>query len=210
MACWGSTTARGYVGRRDPSSEPVSCALFFFLRVTCCTHVPRMTEFKPKEPPGVAISTPGPKKKGPQNRRTKRGNLSTVSTGLDNAANAISPNNGHAGTGPTPEVLKPAPQKEWPCLVQSPVYNPDYPTFCECLQPHCLRHCPAARDLLFRRCTDYSWPDPGIVVVNDWMIPPERRANCETGHPGDLDKDPSTRKCTPSINVSLLNRRRSF
>lgn len=176
--------------------------------------MPRVTEFKPKDQPGVASSTPGPKKKGPQNRRTKRGDLTTVSTNLDNGANTIFPNNTRTGTGPPLEDLKSVPQKQWPCLVQSPVYNPEYPTFCECLQPHCLRHCPAARDLLFRRCTDYSWPDPGIVGFNDWMIPPEPGAGCgtsvQTGHPGDLNKDPSVRKCTPSINVSLLNKRRSF
>jgi hypothetical protein len=172
----------------------------------CRAHRPRVTEFKSKDQLGSATSTLGPKKKGPQNRRTKRGGLSAVSTDLDNAASTTFPDNA--------EDLKSAPRKQWPCLVQSQIYNPDYPTFCECLQPHCHRHCPVARDLLFRRCTDYSWPDPGIMGFSDRLMPPELRANgdtgVQTGHSGNFNKDPGGCKSTPSINVSVLNEGCSF
>ena len=157
------------------------------------THFPRVTEFKPKAQPNASGSVADLKKKGRQNRRTKRGDLTTVSTDFDNAANT-------SLIDPTPNDLKPAPQKQWPCLVRSGLYNADYPTFCECLQPDCSRHSPAARDILMRRCTEYSWPDPRIVGFNLT----EERANCDPGAPtGDRKEDPSACKCTPWMRVNF-------
>lgn len=165
-----------------------------------------MTDFRAKAQSDASTSAAGLKKKGRQNRRTKRGDLTTVPTDLDNAGNTSF----HVGTG----GLTSEPQKQWPCLVESPIFNSDYPTFCDCLRPQCSRHCPVARDLLFRRCTEYSWPDPVIIGFNKRSMPPEPRANCETGgqtgDPGDLNKDPSACRCMPLVNVRSLNMRRSF
>ena len=164
-----------------------------------------MTEFKPKDQHGAATSATGAKKKGGQSRRTKRGDLTAVSNGLDNTSNTT-----HVGTGPLPEELKPAPRKQWPPFVKLIVYDPDCPTLCSCLQPHCSQHCPAARDLLFRRCTDFSWPDPRITDFDDRFILPKPPwnpdTNSQTGRPEDFNRDPSTRKCIPSINMNLPNK----
>jgi hypothetical protein len=160
-----------------------------------------MTEFKPKgQPDDVSTSAAGTKKKGRQNRRTKRGDQTTVSTDLDNSANTIFPT--HVGNG-SAEDFKSTSQKQWPCLVPSSVYNPDYPTFCECLQPYCPRHCPVARDLLFRRCTDLSWPDPGIVGYNDWSVSSGPRGNCDRQGEERLASVPASSSSLPSSTTKL-------
>ena len=108
-----------------------------------------MTEFKPRDQSsGTASAANLEKKKGGQKRRTKREDSNTVSTSRGNGAHAV-------GAGV-------APRKRWPCLVPSPIYNADYPTFCECLQPQCAYHCPIARCILSRVCTTYSWPPPSV------------------------------------------------
>lgn len=112
-----------------------------------------MTEFRPKDQ--SSGSTPAAsleKKKGGQKRRTKREDSNTVSTSRRNGANAV-------GADVAPQ---PAPKKRWSYLVPSPIYNPDYPTLCECLQPQCSYHCPIARCILSLACTAYSWPPPPV------------------------------------------------
>jgi len=155
---------------------------------------PRATEFKIK---GVSTSTAGPeKKKGGQRRRTKREVPSIVPTALGNAANTIVPNGMHTGIDPGPQS---APQKRRPCLVRSPIYNPDYPTFCECLQPYCSYHCPTARGILSRGCTTYSWPAHEAMNYSDWSLSAERCTNydvsAEAGHQGGLVEDPNACMC---------------
>ena len=59
-----------------------------------------MTEFQPKDQPGASASAASAKKKGRQNRRTKRGDLDAV---LDDAANKVFPSNAH---DPSPEKSK--------------------------------------------------------------------------------------------------------
>jgi hypothetical protein len=145
-----------------------------------------VTEYRPKD---QATPSVGLKKGGPK-RRTKREDPTTVSTALGNAANTMVSSNARVGAGPPPEEPRPAPQKRWPCLVRSQTYNSDYPTFCECLQPHCPHHSPAAKDILTRGCTSFSWPPPGIAGVNEWPPPAEPHTNCDTF--GDLNGDPGS------------------
>ena len=154
-----------------------------------------MTEFKLKD---ASTPTAGPKKKGGQKRRTKREDLSTVPTALGNAANTIVPNGARTGIGPGPQ---PAPQRRRPCLVRSPIYNPNYPTFCECLQPHCSHHCPTARGILSRGCTTYSWPAHEAMSYSDWSVSAEQRTNHDVGveivHRWEPIEDHSACTCVP-------------
>lgn len=152
-----------------------------------------MTEFKPNDQPGVSTTLAAGQKKGGRKRRTKREDMNTVSNALGSAANTIVPSTSHAGTHPLPEDSKPAPRKQWPCLVPSSVYNPDYPTFCECLQLECSHHSPSAKDLLLRSCTAHSWPPPGITSISD--------ASAQEGPPGDLNVDPMSSPRLPSSTV---------
>ena len=154
-----------------------------------------MTEFKPKGQQSTSALSAGLKKKGGQKRRTKREDINNVSTALDNAANTIVPSNPQIGGD------QPAPQKRWPHFVRSPVYNPDYPTFCQCLQPDCAYHSPAARDMLLRGCTTFSWPRPGIIGLSDWPLSVDPHGNIDTGmrgwHTGDLNDGPGGCECHP-------------
>lgn len=127
-----------------------------------------MTEFKPNDQPGPSTSSTGQKKKGGPKRRTKRDDLSTVSTASDNATITISPTNTRVGTDSLPQDPGSSDQKPWPRLVRSLIYNPDYPTFCECLQPSCPNQSPTARAILFRGYTTYCWPGPGVTGYGDW------------------------------------------
>lgn len=141
-----------------------------FRFVTRRTDLARVTEFKPKVQPSISTLTTGIKKRGGQKRRTKRGDLDTISTALGNAVSRTVPNGTDAEIDPPPEDPRSAPQKRRPCLVRSPIYNPDYPTFCECLQPHCPHHCPIARSILSRGCTTYSWPAHESMSYSDWSL----------------------------------------
>jgi hypothetical protein len=147
-----------------------------------------MTEYQPKDQPGVTTFTAGPKK-GVRKRRKKREDMDAVSTALDNAATTI------IGTDPTPEGPKPAPQKQLPCLVRSSIYNPDYPTFCECLQPDCSHHSPIARELLLRSCTAHSWPPPWIAGLSD--------ANVQEGPAEGVNSNPVLPSHLPKGTVEV-------
>jgi hypothetical protein len=112
-----------------------------------------VTEFKPKDQLSASTSASLEKKKGGQKRRTKREGLNTIPTVLGSRVKLSHPL----------KSLSRHLKERWPCLVRSPIYNPDYPTFCECLQPHCSYHCPTARCILSRGCTTYSWPAPEVI-----------------------------------------------
>lgn len=149
-----------------------------------------MTEFRPRDQPAVSSSSAGSKKRGRQNRRTKREDLAAELTDLDNPSNTFSPSNTRIGTGPPPEDLKPAPGKQWPFFVPAAMYDPKYPTICECFQPRCPGHCSTGRDLLLRHCTNYSWPGAGIVGLRSLGIPQAR-------HLAVFNEDPSACKRMP-------------
>lgn len=120
-----------------------------------------MTEFKPQDQPSASTSAVNiEKRRGRQKRRTKREDLNTAPTALGDGVEA----------GPSPENPQSALLKRWPCLVRSPIYNPDYPTFCGCFQPHCSHHCPIARGIVSRGCTNFSWPAHGITSYSDWPV----------------------------------------
>lgn len=134
------------------------CERCVFCCVVCRTDLARVTEFKPRDQLSASTSVASQgKKTGGLKRRTKR--------------EIISP----------PGESQSAPKKRWPCLVRSPTYDPNYPTFCECLQPHCSYHCPTARGILTRGCTTYSWPAPEIMSYGDWPLLAEPYANHDTG-----------------------------
>jgi hypothetical protein len=181
--------ARGRRGRGEPSPEHVSHVLLF--RTTHRTDLARVTEVKHRDQSSASTSAGLEKKKGGQKRRTKRDDLNTVPTTLGNADNMIVPNGTHIEIDP--------PQKRWPRLVRSTVYNPDYPTFCECLQPHCPHHCPTARGILSRGCTTYSWPAHETMSYSDWSLLAEPHANHDAGveadRRGGLVGDPRSCKC---------------
>lgn len=161
-----------------------------------------MTEFALKGQPNVSLPTAGPeKKKGGQKRRTKREDPNAVPTAPGHSANTTIPNGTRTGIVPPPEDPQWGPQKRRPCLVRSTIYNPDYPTFCECMQPYCPHHCPAARGIISRGCTTYSWPAHEAMSYGDRSPPTEPRTNhdagVETRHPGGLVEEPRIRKCDP-------------
>lgn len=159
-----------------------------------------MTEFNPRDQLGASTSAASlGKKKGGQKRRTKREGLNTTAPG--NAANVIVPRGTHADIIPLSEESQSAPNKQWPCLVRSPIYNPDYPTFCECLQPDCSYHCPTAKCILSRGCTTYSWPAPEIMRNSNWSLPARpyesHDTGVEAGNQGGLIEDHDSCKCVP-------------
>lgn len=166
-----------------------------------------MTEFKSKDQLSASTSASLEKKKGGQKRRTKRESLNTIPTALGNAVS----HGAHVEIIPPPQESQPAPKKRWPCLVRSPIYNPDYPTFCECLQPHCSYHCPTARSILSRGCTTYSWPAPEVIRNSSWSLPAESYTNryigVGTGRQGSLVEDPDACKCVSFLDVSFLNQK---
>lgn len=164
--------------------------------VACSTDSVRVTEFKPKDQLSASTSAGVEKKKGGQKRRTKREGLNTIP-----AANAIDSHGAHVEIISPSQESQPVPKERWPCLVRSPIYSPEYPTFCECLQPHCSYHCPAARSILSRGCTTYSWPTPGVIRNSGWPLPAESYMNFDSGvgarYPGGLIGDSDACKCVP-------------
>ena len=160
-----------------------------------------MTEFRPKDQLSASTSANPEKKKGGQKRRTKREGLSTIPTALGDAANANVSHDTHVELVSLSQESQPVPKERWPCLVRSPIYNPEYPTFCECLQPHCSYHCPTARSILSRGCTTYSWPAPGVIRNSGWPLLAESYMNLDSGvearHRGGLIGDSDACKCVP-------------
>lgn len=160
-----------------------------------------MTEFKPKDQSSASTSAASLKKKGGHKRRTKRGDLSTVPTAPGDMANSIGSHGTHTATAPPPETSQSVPEKRWPCLVRSPIFDPDYPTFCECLQPHCSHHCTTAKDILSRGCTTYSWPSPEVTSYNSQSLSAKSCTNHDTGIEAhcqrDLIEDLSACECVP-------------
>ena len=175
--------------------------------LACRTDSARVTEFKFKDQLSASTSANLEKKKGGQKRRTKREILNATPTALGNAVS----HGAHVEIIPPPQESQAAPKKRWPCLVRSPIYNPDYPTFCECLQPHCSYHCPTARSILSRGCTTYSWPAPEVIRNSGWSPPAESYTNSyigvETGRQGGLIEDPDACKCVSFPDVSFLNQK---
>ena len=190
--------ARGHGGWGEPPPESVSCV---FCHVDCRANSARVTEFKPKDQLSASISASLEKKKGGQKRRTKRDGSNAISTVLGDAENAIVSHGARVESISSRQESQPAPKERWPCLVLSPIYNPDYPTFCECLQPHCSYHCPTARCILSRGCTTYSWPAPRVIRNSGWPPPAESYTNpdigVEAGHQAGLVEGPGACKCVP-------------
>ena len=126
-----------------------------------------------------------------------------MSTASTHAASSNILGNTHTGIHPPPEDSETVPRKQWPRLIRSQTYNPDYPTFCECLQPHCPRHSIAARDILARSCTTFSWPPPEIIGLNCWSpsagLCANEEVDTQVGHfgkdAGACEWDPSQREC---------------
>src|SRR6266403_4777876 len=106
------------------------CELYTLCRAPRHTDFVRVTEFGPKDQHSAPASAVGLGRKGGKPKhRTKREDLGN----LGSTANAIVSNMTRTEINSPIEGPLSAPQQQWPRLVRSATYNPDYPTFCECL-----------------------------------------------------------------------------